>query len=467
MNVNPMDLASSNLTDVRPERGPQGSGEPGLRPALFANYGDLTQLRYDYPLVLVEEEGDGYVQPLSAIVDAILQDVAPRGSAGERIRQHGLRLEQNIRERVSSGAGGALVRLWELAGADLLANAEQAERGSLSDSLGRIRDALHVDGQVVDCDEAAPAAIFAHAWTAVYRTKARAFRTKVDDLILKLSDILKADALKSDQGRTPARLKSSFGTSFEEAFDLQVMSGVLAMGSAGGPLPDVRRERIRRALSVLESQRFFGSEDAGRTPGLQGDPQSFVFDSCAGALAAFSTRLPEMAEVVKAVSVAELEIRNRYREAQHDAVFARFDESALGPGDLALFPGYLAIVREAGRNAAETAEILEILASGLPIKVLVQRDDLLGDSLAGAGGAAFGGGCELHPAFRFSSSAICRGGGTFSVRRSARYLDYHGRRHHLRCHLLQHQAGTFAIIGRRPQNAGQATCPREPPVMAS
>ena len=48
-----------------------------LRPALFAGYRDLTHLRYDFPLVLVAERPDGaFVEPLSGLIDGILDKVA-------------------------------------------------------------------------------------------------------------------------------------------------------------------------------------------------------------------------------------------------------------------------------------------------------------------------------------------------------------------------------------------------------
>ncbi len=58
----------------------------GLRPALFANYRDLTRLRYDFPLVLLDGQADGsFAEPLSALIDGILDKVA-QGDDGERIR---------------------------------------------------------------------------------------------------------------------------------------------------------------------------------------------------------------------------------------------------------------------------------------------------------------------------------------------------------------------------------------------
>jgi hypothetical protein len=385
MNIDSLELDSFQLTGSRPGRETRAAADSGLRPALFAGYEDLSKLRYEYPLVLVEERSDdGFACALSAIVDGILLEVAPRGAAGERLRQEVLKLEQAIRTLVAGGGGENLSRLWDRAERDLLSECDEAAREPLRANLSLARDALQVDGLVVGCDDGTPVKLLTHAWRAAQRTKARAFRDKVDDLILRLSGILEADFMKSEAARTPSALKASVGTAFESVFDFDAMSGVLAKGSSNRPLPETRRRRIAAALSVLQSQRFHGPAEAPADPAAAVEPLGFIFESCAVALDAFRARLPELVEVIKAISIAELEIQNRYRESKHDAVFERFDESALSPGDLALFPSYLACLGSQGFDPAETARVLEVLASELPIKILVQADDILGGALASA-----------------------------------------------------------------------------------
>jgi len=83
------------------------------RPALFARFGGLPRLRYDFPLVLVEDDVDGPVlRPLTAIIDGILSKTATPGAAGEALRQQVLRLEGVIRERVAHGERATLVNHW-------------------------------------------------------------------------------------------------------------------------------------------------------------------------------------------------------------------------------------------------------------------------------------------------------------------------------------------------------------------
>jgi len=106
-----------HLTGRRVDAGLDAVEPLALRPALLARYRDLTTLRYDYPVVLVENAaGDAYVQALSGIVDGILRELA-QAEDGERVTRHVLRLERQIRTLVAQSAEGSLSALWEDAAA--------------------------------------------------------------------------------------------------------------------------------------------------------------------------------------------------------------------------------------------------------------------------------------------------------------------------------------------------------------
>ena len=90
-----------------------------LRPAALAGYADLTRLRYDFPLVLIDTpSGERFAEPLSRLVDAALDQLASHADA-ERIRQHAFRLEQRIREKLVAGESGLLSEIWHKAAQEL------------------------------------------------------------------------------------------------------------------------------------------------------------------------------------------------------------------------------------------------------------------------------------------------------------------------------------------------------------
>jgi len=365
-----MDMASSmqehtvfHLTGRRSGAGLEPIDGLGLRPALFARLHDLTRLRYDFPLVLAEGgDADAFVYTLSGVVDALLQQVAPRGIDGERLRKNVLRLEREIRVLLAEGAAGSLGALWKRAAERLVALGGEP----VESDLARARAALAVDGELADCDRELAARLTLHAWNAVQQEKTRKTRRDIDNLVIRLSDLVKADHLRSESGRHAEMLKAGIGGGHQKLFDFDAMARLLAKPSGKSALPQARRRRIEAVLETLRAERFFAAEGA----------YAYRFDDAGAAMAAFRERLPRMAALMKAMAIAELEVEGRYAEAQHDAYFAGFDASALGADDLALFPDYL--VRQAAH-----AGVTEALASGVPLKILVECDDVAEARIAG------------------------------------------------------------------------------------
>jgi hypothetical protein len=375
-----------HMIGKRPGGEPDTADEMDLRPALLAEYRDLSALRYDFPLVLMRNaEGQASVQSLCGLIDDVLKEIAG-GADGERLRQHALRLEREIRTLVVEGASQSL--------SDLLDNvaSRPAARNNelLGDSWRRIRAALKADGEIVDCDKAMPFRLVRHVWKTVYDSKARAFQNDLNTLIMKLSDILRAEFARSEEGLSAERLEASVGATFRETFDFAVMSRMLGDTPVKISLPETRRRRIRWLLSVLKSQRFYPLvNDSDKRIGIA-ESYSFVFDNCAEAVAAYRERLPKMIEVAKAIAMAKLEIEGAYTESRHDGFFEDFGANGLGSSDVARFPDYLIWVNAAAKEAADNDLILRALAAGLPAKVLVQTDDLLEPSPLGDGSLVFG-----------------------------------------------------------------------------
>ncbi len=354
-----------HLTGKRAGAGLAPVTERGLRPALFARYRDLSALRYDFPLVLLDKAQDGTcVASLSSLIDQALQGGS--GTAGERLRAHALRLEREIRALAAAGTAGSLAALLEQAARRIAPATDPA----LADSVSRLRAKLKADGEVLDCDAQMPARLIEHAWRTAQRDKVEAFRADIERLIVRLCEILQADAARSEGARTPASLRAAVGSIHDAAFDFEAMSRLLARAVPAGALTPSRRQRIERTLAALRGQRFY-------PVGGGAEPYAFRFGDCAGALRAFRERVADMARLARAITVARLEIDGSYSEPRHDALFAQLGEGGLDLRDLAMFPDYLVCLNSRALGAAERGELVEILAGGLPMKILVQSDDLL------------------------------------------------------------------------------------------
>ena len=170
---------------------------------------------------------------------------------------------------------------------------------------------------------------------------------------------------------------------------------MLSSAPPGDALPESRRKRIRDLLDALRSQPFFAMPGAAtRKAGRKS--YTFLFDNCGDALAACRERMPALAALAKAMAVAELEIDGQYDEARHDVLFEHFGANGLDPQDFAPFPDYLVCVDAGGMQAQEHAQLTEILSSGLPIKVLLQVDDILGDAANGGTSTTADGGAGMR-----------------------------------------------------------------------
>lgn len=370
-----------HLTGRRPAAPLEPIERLGLRPALLARYRDLTRLRHDFPLVLVEPAVNGcFVRSLTDVVNELARDTAPAGAAGEALRKQLLHVEREIRRAVTAGASGQLSDMWKAAVWRVAVDGEP----ELVEVLQHAGDLIRVDGEVVDCDQRLPERLLAHAWEAAQRDKLDRARRDINGLVVRLSDILRADFVRSDAGRQPASLQASVGTRQQGLFDFDMMARLLALGSPASRLSDTRRRRIEWALAVLRSQRFFPDASAHATG------YEFRLDTCRAVLSAFRERLSKMAELVKAMSLAELEADGRYDESRHDAFFDAFDEDALSPKDMELFPDYFVALRGRPTGAADDLNLMQLLSSGISVKVLVETDDILEESSMGRGQFALG-----------------------------------------------------------------------------
>jgi len=194
--------------------------------------------------VVLVESGGTFVQPLSGIIDNAL-GAAAVGSDGERVRKHVHRLEKEIRTLAAHGTKGRLSTLWDKAAGRLAKAADP----SFEDSLKRARAAIKIDGEVVDCDASMPALLLRRAWDAVQAGKAEKFGGDLTRLILKLSDILRADFEHSAAGRSAKHLKETVGSAHGDMFDFDAMSKLLSKSLSKVAFPEARRARIRDLLA--------------------------------------------------------------------------------------------------------------------------------------------------------------------------------------------------------------------------
>lgn len=365
-------LTGRRGTDLAPLDG-------SFRPALLARYRDLSELRYDFPLVLNRgATPDRTVLSLSRLVDDAIAAM-PEGVERDRVARHGHRVESQLRRELNASGPGDFATMWHTA-----ADTAAGEDDSVRESAMRLWKAFSADGDLLDADRALPARVVRAAWNAVQGKKSADFRSRAERLLHKLRDILAAEANDSVAGRAPERLRAGVGSSFAGAFDFDALSRILVESKPGIRLSDTRRERIRGLIDVLERQRFFPLGNGAPAP------YEFFFEHCADAIRAYNERRSDAVALIKSLAVAELEAVGDYRESVHDVLFADFGANGLDVGELGQLPDYLVCIDGRTIDAAETSEIVELLAAGLPFNVLVQTDDVLESSAVAEGHVALG-----------------------------------------------------------------------------
>ena len=306
---------------------------------------------------------------MTAVVNGLLQRIAPRGPAGEKMRRRALRLEREIRSLTFRKQTGPLSLLWSVAAANLAAQPglSAEEKQSLEDDLKALRSELDVEGEVIGCDTGTADRVMRHLWRRAHGARVGRGGAQLRELAIRLNDILRSDDLESEESREPKALRGAFGSHFDGLIDFQAMSGTLRGDRPHARMPAKRRQRIEWALGVLREEKFFGANDGH---------YEFAFGSCTEALSEFKLRLPCVVDLIKAIRIAALELENHYRDETHDPIFSRFDARSLTAEDLRWFPSYLVSFRERECTAADRAELIEILSSDLPIKLIFQVDRL-------------------------------------------------------------------------------------------
>lgn len=345
----------------------------GLRSAHFAAYRQLHEIRYDFPLVLADGRDAGdTLRSLSALVDDLLAKVAV-GDDADRIRHHAMQLEREIRVRADQGVA-RLSTVWRECARALSSDGDDL----LRNSLDRLTAALTTDGALLACTAQVPRQVVGHVWEVVQRARKTRLADRIARLRQGLEDILAAERANSRAGLAGDQLAHSLGPVFGAELDVDALSKLLTDNRPRALLTDERRERVQRLLDVLTRQRFVACD------GLPGtDPSelySFVYDKPGDAITAYRDRFAATTELAKVLVMAEMEADGRYREEVHDALFEKWDVVDLEAEILGMFPEYLVRVDAEAMTAQDSVALLEALAAGIPIKALVQVNDLLGGS---------------------------------------------------------------------------------------
>jgi len=354
-----------------------------LWPALVHPYREFNAIRYEYPLCLPTAGQAGRPRPLSQLVDEFVEKTREAGDGRERLRRHMYQLELEIRRLSEAQPKAGLDQLLDQAAGNLMESTRLKgdKRAELESDLELARRGLPGQLSLVACGPNAPRRLFTAIYEQYWHAHCATWREELATLIAGLTDILKADFDRSPSARSAGHLKNTLGTGDRNDVDAGRLADILDHVHLSDPLPESRRERIQKTLDVLKRLQpvFGGFPTAPVSKSELPFPLAPVADDCAAAMTRRRLQSGVLLEFFKSVRIAQLELENRYKESVHDAFFARFDESHLSQEERGLCPPVVLQVRQSKLSSHCAGQLIDILMSGWPFKVVMQVDDLTGD----------------------------------------------------------------------------------------
>ncbi len=360
-----------------------------MKPALLFPHQDLSTVRYDYPVCLLKDDAETPAKPLRRLVDEAAA-AGGEGDQAERLKLSLGRLESSVKRLLDAGKAGKLAELLDGACEALAAkNGGDQKPAGHRRELKAAAEKLAADAEVIGFGADAPLRLMSAAGAFIWRKRCRDFRDELGQLLIQVRNVLHADFRWSPEASSAKHLETALAGQPEAEIDFQEMSSLLKKTRPGATLPKGRRKRIEAAFEELEkSKDLFTLPEGGDDASLRPD---WIFRDCRKAAEKHRSMMKSLTGFFRAVRIARLEVENRYSEELHDAFFAEFGPAHLSHEEVALCPPVTACVKGDSLGADERSALIEILASGVPVKVLVTVDDAggLGETPEGAAHAAW------------------------------------------------------------------------------
>jgi ferredoxin len=356
-------------------------GEQGLLPALLAPFRDPSKVRSDYPLYLPPVDDDP--ENVRCVpVGEFLARTVPEGDSARILRDNVLRLERRVR-RALAGASDPLDARAVLEGtvrglsAELKLSAGDSE--VLQSSLDAFMDAVPDGARFVPWSEHAPLTLLEQAARSRLRPRRAAFAAEVKRLVGELRALLEVDRRKRPESREAGSLDGAMGDSGSRYIDTSALSGTLGIPRGSLAMSPPRRKRVEHALAALESYaaesepplRLVHDGSLAKAQSLEGWQSVKHADPCLEAAERFDEQAAWLADTLKAVRTARLELKDAYDPARHDPWLAQFDWEAMDLDELLLLSPVVALVSARHVAAEGMLSVSRLILSGRPVQILI------------------------------------------------------------------------------------------------
>ncbi len=203
----------------------------------------------------------------------------------------------------------------------------------------------------------------------VWRNHCAALDDALSQVIRELQNLLRVDEYHR-HGHDPDQLERALGPLAAANLDVGSLSRVLEQSTPPRAMEPERLKRVEGLITALTEMKEAWSsaplDDALMV--IEGDEN--------GVRRRAEAHLTKLARVFGALRAAQLEVRSKYDANTHDATFAGFDWRQLGPGELRLSPPFVVVARLDGDSGTRLHEIMSLLETGMPIKIIAIRSGL-------------------------------------------------------------------------------------------
>ncbi len=354
-------------------------------PSLLWPDRDAQKVRTDYPLMLYPPEPgrEKIWSPLSEALTETLSTFAPKDDQARILRDNLPRLERIVRDALSEEGKPVAARA-VLAGAGQALQGELELTGAHDEALRQDLDALEAalpECQLLGFSAQADLYLLRHAVYCELLPRRAAFHQEAARLANRLRGLLEVERDKSDEARSATALADDVGGGSDGILDLGSLSKQLGSHRGTVTMPAERRERIDRALQVLDSQ---GTSDRPLLMVVHQVDDSIrvdvpkellsgeTDDACGKASALFDAQAQVFAHVFRAMRVARLEIDHAYDPDRHDGWLAGFDWQAFSAEELLCLPVVAAVATDQQLAANGMTSLSRLLVSGRPVQVIAR-----------------------------------------------------------------------------------------------
>ena len=358
----------------------------GVLPALMTSFRDVDKIRYDFPLFLYPPTATGELcEALPEWLDALVLEFAPGENDAAVLKDNLERLERLVRKGLDGKSTAVDAReILVAAGATL-----QADLGLAGDAGAKLASGIEelcarvpAGGQLLGYRDETTIHLIVVAARAVGQQRRTDFLAKLAGIRRRLKDVLAADRAKDPAAREPDALVRSMGNAALLRIDPAAMSEMIGPHRGAPQMATDRRERIISALATIDAHVARAATQPLVVVLHDGQPGGDLAElaeleliqddyPCAAAAAIFDSNAGAMAELFRAVRIAELELAERYDHDVYGPWLAKLDWETFSADEIGLVPA-LVTLESAERVIKDGLVFLSrLVRSGRPVKVLV------------------------------------------------------------------------------------------------